>query len=123
MIPATPGGPQPHDYIKDFEALYPDLASNFLTLQAQQYNLFARKMISYGIENIALGTSLEDPEDRSVSLIGIIIRVLDKVNRLKNLILKKRSNPISDESIRDTWMDLANYSLIYLLVDMKLWKK
>ena len=44
------------------------------------------------------------------------IRLTDKLNRFKNLSKKKEKvGFISDESIRDTLMDLANYALMTVL--------
>jgi len=46
---------------------------------------------------------------------GVILRMLDKVSRICNLINKERFE-VKDESIEDTLLDLANYSLIAILV-------
>ena len=40
----------------------------------------------------------------------ILIRMVDKISRVSNLLNKK--NKVKDESIEDTLLDLANYSLI-----------
>jgi hypothetical protein len=48
--------------IKDFEKLYPELAENFQEVQAEQYALFARKMMDYGLQNISLGSDLSTYE-------------------------------------------------------------
>jgi hypothetical protein len=109
--------------INDFEEKHPDLSKYFLELQSQQYELFAEKMLSYGIDNIAMGTQLDNEGDIKLSLTAIWIRMNDKMNRLKNLVLKGNSNPLKNESIMDSWKDLVNYSLIAQLVSMGLWKK
>jgi len=45
---------------------------------------------------------------------GISIRLSDKLSRVKNLI--KDNNPkVKDESLEDTLIDLANYSLLFYL--------
>lgn len=49
--------------IEDFEQTYPTLASGFKKIQEEQYLLFAKKMMDYGLQNIALGTTLEEHED------------------------------------------------------------
>ena len=51
----------------DFEKTYPTLAESFKETQREQYELFAQKMMDYGLSNIALGSSLEDPEDNNLS--------------------------------------------------------
>ena len=45
---------------------------------------------------------------------GVLVRVNDKVERLKNLH-KAGRNP-NNESIDDTWKDIANYGIISLMV-------
>jgi hypothetical protein len=109
--------------IDEFEQKYPNLASEFLKLQEQQYAMFAEKMLSYGIDNISMGTSLEDKEDIKLSLTSIWIRSNDKMNRLKNLVLKGNRNPLQNEPTIDSWKDLSNYAIIAQLVTMGLWKK
>ena len=49
--------------IADFEKTYPTLAEAFKETQKEQYELFASKMMDYGLSNIALGSSLEESED------------------------------------------------------------
>jgi hypothetical protein len=65
--------------------------------------LMLRKQRDYGNGNIA-----------DYGLLGVAVRVNDKSQRLKNLLTKNR-NP-SNESLRDTFMDLANYGLIGLML-------
>lgn len=113
---------KPENHIKNFEETYPQLASSFKEIQLQQYELFAKKMLSYGIGNISLGTDLSQEEDKHLSLTSIWVRVNDKVNRLKNLVVKKRDNTIEDESIIDTWKDLCNYAIIAQMVTFNSWK-
>lgn len=42
---------------------------------------------------------------------AIFSRMLDKITRIAN-IMKKGNNEVKDETIQDTLMDLANYSII-----------
>ena len=49
--------------INDFESTYPELAKEFQIIQQEQYNLFAGKMMDYGISNISLGSTLTEKED------------------------------------------------------------
>ena len=44
--------------------------------------------------------------------LGVLIRLNDKVARLKNLWGKKPTN----ESLTDTWMDIVGYGLIALML-------
>lgn len=111
------------EFIKQFETDYPNLSENFKKIQREQYELFARKNLDYGMSNIALGADLEIEENRSVSLSGLWFRIMDKVARLKNLIVLKRTANVGNEGADDTLIDVSNYGIIALLVLRNLWKK
>ena len=53
--------------------------------------------------------------------LGVLFRINDKVNRLKNL-MNTNSEP-KNESINDTWLDIAVYAVIALLLRNKEFKK
>ena len=110
------------NHIKDFEKAYPTLASEFKKIQTEQYDLFSRKMMDYGLGNISLGSTLEEKEDQNLSLTGIWLRCNDKINRLKNL-LKRGKNYVEGEGMIDSFIDIANYGIIALLVMRNKWKK
>ena len=78
--------------------------------------------MDYGLGNIALGSLLEDEEDKKLSLTGVWLRCNDKINRLKNL-LKTGKNYVEGEGIIDSFIDIANYGIIALLVIRNKWKK
>ena len=111
-----------NNHIKDFEKTYPTLAKEFKKIQNEQYDLFAKKMMDYGLGNIALGSLLEDEEDKNLSLTGVWLRCNDKINRLKNL-LKRDKNYVEGEGMMDSFIDIANYGIIALLVIRNKWKK
>lgn len=106
-----------------FEREYPIIASNFRRLQAEQYDTFAKKMLSYGLHNISVGTNLETEQEKHLALTGIWFRMNDKIQRLKQLVLLRKDNPLEDEPVEDAWKDLSVYGLICLLVKKDLWKK
>lgn len=108
--------------VTDFEKTYPTLAKEWKELQQEQYELFAKKMMDYGLGNISLGTNLEEPEDIKLSLTGIWLRCNDKINRLKNL-LKRGRNYVEGEGMIDSFLDIANYGIIAMLVIKGKWKK
>ncbi len=109
--------------ISDFEKTYPTLAEAFKETQKEQYELFASKMMDYGISNISLGSTLEDPEDINLSLTGIWLRCNDKINRLKNMLKRKGRNYVQDEPMIDSFIDISNYGIIAQLVMKGKWKK
>jgi hypothetical protein len=117
----TQDGPQ-QDVIGVFEDKYPNIAQNFRAMQEEQYNLFAGKMLDYGLHNITLGSPLETVEEVNFSIQGIWLRCSDKINRIKNLLLNN-TNFVENESLVDTWMDLSNYGIIARMVQENKWKR
>jgi hypothetical protein len=113
----------PNYLVADFESEYPELAEGFKAIQKEQYELFARKMLSYGLGNIAMGSNLQTKEDVNLSLTAIWIRSMDKMQRLKQLVLLNKTNSLDNEPVEDAYIDLSNYSIIALLVKAGKWKK
>ena len=79
-------------------------------------------MLDYGIQNIALGSTLENEEDIKFSVMGIWLRCNDKINRLKNLIKRNGQNYVNGESMIDSFIDLSNYGIIAMMVLRNKWK-
>lgn len=109
--------------VEIFEQTYPTLSKEFKHIQNEQYELFAKKMLDYGIGNVALGSTLEDSEDINLSVMGIWLRCSDKINRLKNLIKRNGKNYVEGESMIDSFIDIANYGIIAMMVLRGKWKK
>ena len=108
--------------IGDFEKLYPELAEEFQAVQKEQYELFAAKMLDYGLSNISLGSDLSTRDDRNLSLTGIWLRCNDKINRLKNMLKRQGKNYVQGEAMIDSFIDIANYGIIAMLVIRNKWK-
>ena len=108
--------------IGDFEKLYPELAEEFQAVQKEQYELFAAKMMDYGLSNISLGSDLSTREDRDLSLTGIWLRCNDKINRLKNMLKRQGKNYVQGEAMIDSFIDISNYGIIAMLVLRGKWK-
>lgn len=106
----------------DFENTYPELAEEFKKIQTEQYELFAAKMLDYGLGNIALGSDLSNPEDKNLSITGIWLRCNDKINRLKNLLKRGGKNYVEGEGLIDSFIDISNYGIIAQLVLRNKWK-
>ena len=109
------------DAIRYVEENYPEMVKSFQEIQFEQYELFCRKQYNYGKGNIMLGGDIDNPDDRKMALSGVVIRMNDKLNRLMNLILKNKKDVV-DESVEDTFIDMANYSIISLVVSRGNWK-
>mgnify|MGYP003679651783 CR=1 FL=1 len=108
--------------VSDFEKIYPELSVEFKKIQDEQYKLFSSKMMDYGLGNISLGSDLHDRDDKSLSLTGIWLRCNDKINRLKNILKRDGRNYVKDEKSIDSWIDIANYGIIAMLVTRNKWK-
>ena len=104
-VPYEPNGS--HRTIQDFERLYPELAEEFQAVQREQYELFAAKMMDYGLSNISLGSDLSTREDRDLSLTGIWLRCNDKINQIKKSMLKRGGK---------NYVEGEGYELIALLI-------
>jgi len=105
-----------------FEDEYPDLSNEFKNIQEEMYEMFARKHMDYGLNNIALGGDLTNKDDKTFSLTGLCIRLTDKISRIKNLLINGK-NFVKGEGMEDTFIDIANYGIIGLLVGRDKWKK
>jgi len=73
-------------------------------LRGKLVDLFVRKNTDYGNDQIV-----------EFGEFGILVRSTDKLNRLKNLV-GKDERLVSDETLDDTWEDLAIYAFIALLL-------
>lgn len=73
--------------------------------------LLDRKQQDYGPNNVSAFGSF-----------GVVVRLNDKMERLKTIYNKKgRKRRIMNESIIDTFRDIANYATIALLIELGRW--
>ena len=106
----------------DIENKYPETCDGFQEITRHMYDLFLKKQADYGPSNIGMGKDkIETDDDVEKSMIGLTVRMNDKVQRLLNLVLNKRDP--NNESLDDNLMDIANYGIIGLLVGRNKWKK
>ncbi len=78
------------------------------------YDLCAELHELYINENADYGDSFRKLRDEIPN--AILVRLSDKLNRLKSLMgVKDKEQQVKDESIDDTLMDLANYALLELV--------
>lgn len=108
--------------IQELEQRYPEIAQEYKRIAAEQFNLFAAKMLDYGKGNISVGTNLDTPEEVKLSLTGLWFRMNDKMNRLKNLVLLNQKPNVTSESTTDTFQDMSIYGIIAQIVQNGKWK-
>lgn len=86
----------------------PVLSSNvqqFIDITTDMAKTYAAKNHDYGN---SFGESLDE-----FGLIASIVRINDKMNRIKSLIKKKAE--VKDETIQDTLLDMANYCIMTVM--------
>lgn len=108
--------------IKEMEEKYPEMSKEFKKIMREEYEIFCKKMLDYGPDNIALGKDLTKEEDRRLSQIGIWFRMLDKINRLKQLVVTGNNNNVG-ETVEDTYRDLSVYGILAQIVKSGKWGK
>lgn len=77
----------------------------FKDITNEMYELWKRKNTDYG-------SSVSDTY-KDFGLVSFLVRMQDKMNRLKTLT--KKEALVKDEKIEDTLIDLANYSVLALM--------
>ena len=108
--------------IEYIEENYPETAKEFQRLQFEQYLLFCKKQMDYGPTNISMGTPLKTDSEKRLSLVGLIVRINDKVQRLLNLMVRNNRDAQNEPSI-DAFKDLACYGIIAQIVQNGKWGK
>ena len=93
----------------------------FRDKQFEQWELFCKKQKDYGPKNISVGSNLETEEEVKLALTGLWFRMNDKMQRFQQIVMNNQEP--ENESLMDTFMDLANYALIAQLVKEKVWGK
>lgn len=77
--------------------------NQLFAVQQEALELFKKKNKDYGDSFATYGP------------IGVIVRIGDKISRL-NSITKNGINMVNDESLRDTLIDLHNYSAMAVML-------
>jgi len=81
----------------------------FLRIALENSILMDKKQCDYGSKNISgFGTY------------GVVVRMSDKMERIKNLFGKKRRRAVN-ESILDSFRDISNYANIAIMTETKNW--
>ena len=108
------------EIVEQMQKDYPQMSGEYLRIMFTQYEIFCKKNLDYGPSNIALGTSLTTDEEKKTSLSGVWFRMMDKISRLKQLVVLGKSNNVG-EATEDTYQDLANYSIISQIIQSGKW--
>ena len=78
----------------------------------QMVDTYKRKNADYGD---SFGASLD-----KYGPVAAHVRMSDKINRLQSLVVRKQTAQVKDESIADTFLDLACYAIMRLVyIEMK----
>ena len=99
---------------------YPTIYNGYKSIIDEQFELFARKHLDYGMHNVSAGTNLENSDEVEFAMTGLWYRLSDKINRWKNMIISGRK--AQNESLIDTFQDVTNYGIIAQLVKRGMWK-
>ena len=102
------------------EKHYPETAKEFKRIQQEQYELFCKKQMDYGPSNIAMGTGVGSSVNKHLSLVGLIVRINDKVQRLLNLVVNNNRDAQNEPTI-DAFKDMSVYGIIAQIVNNGKW--
>ena len=119
---AAPAKGEKSAAVKECEERYPETTNDYKKILGEQYEVFVRKQLDYGPDNISVGSKLSTSDEIKVSLTGIWFRVNDKIMRLKQLVLLGKQDHVG-ESIQDTFVDLSVYGIIAQIVIRGKWGK
>ena len=99
---------------------YPTIYNGYISIIDEQFELFAKKHLDYGMHNVSAGTNLDTQDEVEFAMTGLWYRLSDKINRWKNMIISGRK--AQNESLIDTFQDVTNYGIIAQLVKRGMWK-
>ena len=99
---------------------YPTIYDGYQSIIDEQFELFAKKHLDYGMHNVSAGTNLDTADEVEFAMIGLWYRLSDKINRWKNMIISGRK--AQNETLIDTYQDITNYGIIAQLVERGFWK-
>lgn len=98
----------PFELICDLHKIETEMGRKAMKIAIANIEVLDRKQKDYGSNNI-----------NQFGEFGVLVRMTDKMERLKNLW---RMEKPKNESVEDTYLDLSNYAIIALLVRRGVWK-
>ena len=99
---------------------YPTIYNAYKEIADEQFELFAKKHLDYGMGNVSAGTQLVNEEEKEFAMTGLWYSISEKINRWKNMILTGRK--AQNETLIDTFQDITNYGIICQIVFKDEWK-
>lgn len=102
------------DKLHEDLGLKTDMGREYLRAILPLALLMDRKQQDYGSSNISINGEL-----------GVMVRAQDKVSRLRNLLAKEMKGGVeipNNETLLDSWADLANYGVIGVLLRTGKWR-
>lgn len=101
------------DLIVDCLGIKTEMGIELTKVAVECLQLFDTKQMDYGSTNISSSGEL-----------GIAVRLQDKVSRMRHIIINdlKGKKDVNHEALVDTYLDAANYSMIGMLLNRRLWK-
>lgn len=100
--------------VKDVLGVKTVMGEEIIRVALECIELFDSKQQDYGSSNIGISGE-----------VGVQVRLQDKVSRMRHLLEKRVKEPggeVNNESLGDTYQDVANYGMIGMLLDRGLWK-
>ena len=93
-----------------------DKVNRFKEITSDMAKTYERKNNDY---SDSFGQSI-----REFGFVAGVVRISDKFNRLKSLLLSGKEQKVNDESVQDTLLDMANYCIMTRMwVDNKVLNK
>lgn len=79
----------------------------FGSITEEMREVFTKKRSDYG--------QTSEETYKKFGPVSLLVRMYDKLGRLDNLLVKNNTAQVSDESVSDTLLDLANYAIIAII--------
>lgn len=81
-----------------------DKVNRFKEITSDMAKTYERKNNDY---SDSFGQSIKE-----FGFVAGVVRISDKFNRLKSLLLSGKEQKVNDESVQDTLLDMANYCIM-----------
>ena len=83
-------------------------------LDSEKFENITKEMLElYKNKNSDYGSSVNDTY-KKYGMVSYLVRMEDKLNRARTLVQKQTQN-VQDEKLRDTLIDLANYTILAVM--------